>query len=98
MGLTAIPLESATKENLHVENPMKEYKIEITRIEDVTHAAGVKSSYENTHRKDEKGENIWESVPKAEHTERVKTTVFAQTVESIDMLAIVAAINRVEFK
>jgi len=76
---------------------MNEYKIVITRYQDIKHEAGIKTSYQNTHKKDDKGEDIWEYIPKAAHTETTFTEVFTQRLPEIDVLAVVAAINGVKY-
>jgi len=72
------------------------YEIEVKKKITVTVPAG--KSYENTHKKDEEGNDIWDYISKPSYEKEEMQVIYKQQVESIDMLQFVAAVNGVQWK
>lgn len=70
---------------------VKGYKVSVVKILD-THKTGC-TEYKNTHRKDSNDENIYEYVDAPDKIVRNTEVIFEQTVDTVDILKIVAAIN-----
>jgi hypothetical protein len=67
------------------------YKVKISRIESEAYD---ETDYKNTHKKDEKGEDVWAHVPTGlRKTRNNERPVFEQEVEDLDMSAVVVAVN-----
>ena len=72
------------------------YEITVKRTVMKTMPAG--KDYNNTHKKDENGEDIWGYVPKPAYETEVEEIVFTQKVETIDLTKVIMAINAVDIK
>lgn len=53
-------------------------------------------SYKNLYKKSDKGEDDWGYVTKPAYTKIVTKTVFEQTIEEIDILKVIAALNNID--
>ena len=81
-----------------MKSELKEYKVVVTRISTVSYEDGEQMAYGNTHKKDDKGDDIWADMPKPAHVTSSSEEVFAQRTPQVDLLALVAAINGVDWK
>ncbi len=76
--------------------PTKEYKVTVERITTLIKTDG--TDYKATGKKDEQGNAEYEYVAKPPFIDTKTAVVFQQTSEKTDILALIAAVNGVEFK
>jgi len=73
--------------------PEEEIEYVITVSRQVTFIEHYGTTYENLHKKDERGEDLWGSVPKAPYRTTDVTEVFKQTTKDFNQQKFIMAVN-----